>query len=82
MRIEERMRDVCGCRGDTGFPVSGGNRWNGPLDEGDSMNECELCGSKLPLAIMCHNAEPLARGFCCIVCNYTRVIPARMEEME
>ena len=43
---------------------------------------CALCGCKLPLAIMCHNAYPVSEGYCCVVCNYTRVIPARMEALE
>ena len=28
-----------------------------------------------------HNAEPIAEGRCCDVCNSTEVIPARIAEM-
>ena len=28
-----------------------------------------------------HNAEPLAEGRCCDICNATKVIPARLEAM-
>ncbi len=28
-----------------------------------------------------HNAEPIKRGRCCSVCNETRVIPARLEQL-
>ena len=31
---------------------------------------------------MGHNAEPVAPGVCCVICNYTVVIPERLRMIE
>ena len=42
--------------------------------------KCVLC--KRPVGGYGHNAEPLAEGVCCEVCNNTRVLPARIRALE
>lgn len=46
------------------------------------ITKCVFCKQGLPLAIMCHNAEPVSKGFCCIYCNYTIVVPERLRMIE
>jgi hypothetical protein len=45
-------------------------------------SKCSICNCSLPLKIMGHNAEPVAPGVCCVICNYTVVIPERLRMIE
>ena len=42
---------------------------------------CCLCNKEMFL-YEGNNAEPVADGYCCAACNYEKVIPARIAEME
>ena len=42
---------------------------------------CCLCNKEMFLHEG-YNAEPVADGYCCAACNYEKVIPARIAEME
>ena len=43
-------------------------------------NECILCGKKY--TGHGNNAEPLASGICCDMCNGLKVIPARIRKLK
>ena len=43
------------------------------------MKKCALCGKGY--IGWGNNAQPLKEGYCCDDCNATKVIPARVEEM-
>jgi hypothetical protein len=45
-------------------------------------SRCSICNCNLPLKVMGHNSEPVAPGVCCVICNYTIVIPERMRMIE
>ena len=46
------------------------------------MNKiCVLCNEKIDDNDMGHNAEPIKTGRCCIGCNTTKVIPARLKAL-
>jgi len=45
---------------------------------------CNLCKNKIEMVgnwAGGHNAEPVTTGRCCGICNETKVIPARIEEL-
>jgi hypothetical protein len=53
------------------------------------MDNCILCGDEIDIQYLPHgqeawthghNAEPLALGRCCSLCNDTKVIPARLHK--
>ena len=52
--------------------------------------KCCLCGGDIAPQIdfqgnifyRGHNAQPLSNGRCCDTCNYTKVLPARMNKGE
>jgi len=41
---------------------------------------CTICGQVIRNVDDRHNAEPVASGVCCNWCNYTKVIPKRLEQ--
>tara|TARA_R110001592_G_C12945348_1_gene730814 strand:+ start:138 stop:392 length:255 start_codon:yes stop_codon:yes gene_type:complete len=41
--------------------------------------QCVIC--KFPITGYGHNADPVAEGKCCDICNFGKVIPARVEAM-
>ena len=41
--------------------------------------QCTIC--KFTITGYGHNADPVAEGKCCDVCNFGKVIPARVEAM-
>lgn len=45
-----------------------------------NLSKCIICSGSY--RGMGHNAEPVKDGRCCITCNYTKVIPARMDLMQ
>jgi hypothetical protein len=42
--------------------------------------DCVLCNGPILVGHPGHNAEPLAEGRCCAVCNFERVLPAKSEQ--
>ena len=42
---------------------------------------CVLCGDLIHDIYDRHNPQPLAEGVCSSKCNYEKVIPARLEEI-
>lgn len=41
---------------------------------------CSICGGDY--SGFGHNADPVTGGRCCGVCNFTKVIPARLEVLK
>ena len=48
-----------------------------------AMNRCCFCGKVFSNVLAMHSASPVAQGKkCCVICNYTVVIPQRLGLME
>ena len=57
-------------------PITGNG--DGPIVK--PAHRCVLCG--VQFTGWGNNPQPLAEGHCCDDCNWTRVIPARFEQLE
>ncbi len=44
------------------------------------MKKCSICNNKI--TGFGNNAEPVNNGRCCDTCNFTKVIPARLEMLK